>query len=211
VLIVESAGHGLSSQARGEHTVEVHFTALTAALDAVLDEPALLVGNSLGGATALRYAADRPGRVRGLFLTSPAGARYRDAELAAVRDAFRFGSVADARVFLHRVVHRPPPLAGALARVVYARSRSRGIADIVRDAGADHALAPDELARIDVPIRLVWGRSERLLPATALAYWKASLPAHATVVEPDGFGHCPHLDAPLRLARLIAGFGRAVG
>jgi pimeloyl-ACP methyl ester carboxylesterase len=52
----------------------------------------------------------------------------------------------------------------------------------------------------------VWGRSERILPPSALAYFRAHLPAHVEILEPEGFGHCPHLDNPKRLARAITEF-----
>jgi pimeloyl-ACP methyl ester carboxylesterase len=210
VVIVEGAGHGLSGQAAGDYTSDVHLASVTAVLDQLLDEPAVIVGNSLGGAAAVQYALDRPARVLGLFLTSPGGARYDDAALDALRGAFDFRSVDDAQAFVGRVVHRRLPLERAMARMMYARSRSPGIADILRTATRDHAFTPEQLATITAPIRLIWGRSERLLPAAGLAFWKASLPPHALVLEPDGFGHCPHLDDPVRLTRMIASFSRLV-
>lgn len=210
VLIVESAGHGLSGQAAGAYSIDVHFAAITRALDQLVDAPVLVVGNSLGGAAAIQYALDRPSRVLGLFLTSPGGARYDEAGLEGLRDAFRFEGVDDAHAFVARVAHRRLPLERAAARLMYARSRSPGVADILRTATRDHAFSPEELARLTAPIRLVWGRSERLLPPAGLAYWKAHLPSHATVIEPDGFGHCPHLDDPRRLTRMIASFARLV-
>ena len=206
VLVVEGAGHGLSAQARGAYTVEAHLASVAAALDQLLDEPAILVGNSLGGATAMRYAVDRPDRVAGLFLTSPAGARYDDAQVAELRAAFTMRTVDDARAFLGKVVHRASPLARLVAPVVLARAASPGVVDLVRTFGPEHAIT--DCGSIAAPIRVVWGRSERLLPPSALAYFKANLPAHATILEPAGFGHCPHLDDPARLARLIAAFSR---
>jgi pimeloyl-ACP methyl ester carboxylesterase len=210
VIIVESAGHGLSEQAFGEYTVERHMESVTAALDALLDEPAVLVGNSLGGATALRYAVERPARVRGLFLTSPAGAVVGAEAIAEVRRAFEMRTVGDARHFVDRVVARPSRLGPAFARIMLARAGSRSVADLVRTFGDQHAIDGADLARLEVPVRLIWGRDERLLPPAALAYFKAHLPAHATIAEPSGIGHCPHLDDPARLARLIAAFTRRV-
>lgn len=210
VLVIEPAGHGLSEQAHGEYTVERHLESTSAVLDALLDEPAVLVGNSLGGANAIRYALDRPARVRGLFLTSPAGAVVGPEAIAEVRRAFEMRTVTDARHFVDRVVSRPSRLGPVLARVMLARASSRGVTDLLRTFGDEHAIDPADLARLEVPVRLVWGRDERLLPAAALDYFKAHLPAHATISEPAGIGHCPHLDDPARLARLIAGFTRRV-
>ena len=210
VVVVEPAGHGLREQAHGEYTVERHLESTAAVLDAVLDEPAVLVGNSLGGADALRYAIARPSRVRGVFVTSPAGAVVGPEAIAEIRRAFQMRTVADARAFVDRVVARPSPLGPAFARVMLARAASRSIGDLVRSFGDHHAIEPTELARLDVPVRLIWGRDEKLLPAAALEYFRAHLPACATIAEPAGVGHCPHLDDPARLARLIAAFTRQV-
>ena len=48
------------------------------------------------------------------------------------------------------------------------------------------------------------------LPATALAYFRANLPAHAVVEEPHGVGHCPHFDDPAAFAARIVAFARSV-
>jgi pimeloyl-ACP methyl ester carboxylesterase len=45
-----------------------------------------------------------------------------------------------------------------------------------------------------------------LLPASSLAYFRRHLPGHVVIEEPEGFGHCPHVDAPARLARRIVDF-----
>jgi len=209
VIVVEAAGHGRSGRARVPYTAERHFESTAAALDQLLDEPAVLVGNSLGGAAALYYAAERAPRVRGLLLTSPAGAVVDPAHVDEVRRAFAIRTLGDARAFVDRVVHRPVPLLAPLfARVVLARAASPAVRDIL--SGDQHALPADRLSRIRAPLMLVWGRSERLLPRASLDYFRTHLPAHAEVVEPDGLGHCPHLDDPARLVRMIVGFAGRV-
>lgn len=208
VVVIDGAGHGLSEQAHGEYTVDRHLASVAAVLDTVLDEPAVLVGNSLGGASALRYAIDRPARVRGVFVTSPAGAVVGPENIAELRRAFEMRTVADARAFVDRVVARPSPLGPVFARVMLARARSRSISDLVRTFGDEQAIPPEDLARLSVPVRFIWGRGERLLPPAALEYWKAHLPDHVAIVEPSGVGHCPHLEDPARMVRLIAAFTR---
>jgi pimeloyl-ACP methyl ester carboxylesterase len=59
-------------------------------------------------------------------------------------------------------------------------------------------------------VHVVWGRSERLMPAKHLAFFKENLPPHATIEEPEGYGHCPHIDDPESLSRKIVDFARRV-
>jgi pimeloyl-ACP methyl ester carboxylesterase len=56
----------------------------------------------------------------------------------------------------------------------------------------------------------LWGRSEKLLPASALSYFRAHLPKHAIIEEPHGFGHTPQFEEPGRLAERILSFVRDV-
>ena len=64
-----------------------------------------------------------------------------------------------------------------------------------------------DAARIECPVRVVWGTEDRLLawPKTAARFREDWLP-HADWVELDGVGHCPQLDVPAEAAELIAGF-----
>ena len=57
-----------------------------------------------------------------------------------------------------------------------------------------------------MPLLFLWGRSEKLLPASALRYFRAHLPAHAVIEEPVGFGHTPQLEVPGRLAERVLAF-----
>jgi pimeloyl-ACP methyl ester carboxylesterase len=54
------------------------------------------------------------------------------------------------------------------------------------------------------------GQSERLLPASSLAYFRRHLPDHAVIEEPKGFGHSPHFDDPARFAARLIAFMRTV-
>ncbi|HWM88774.1 MAG TPA: alpha/beta hydrolase [Kofleriaceae bacterium] len=206
VIAVESAGHGRSGPPLVEYNLERHRASMTQVLDALLDEPAVFVGNSLGGATAIHYALERPERVRALLLTSPVGGAVEQEVIDDLRRTFSPRTLADARALVDRLFHRPGRLAPLVARLVLARTGSRAVCDLIRNFGPADAFTPEELARLRAPLHLMWGRSERLLPPAMLAYFRAHLPASAVITEPDDFGHCPHLDAPLRFARLVADF-----
>lgn len=203
-------GHGFSPPPAQRMTPELFGEAVTEALDALIDEPAIVCGNSLGGALALRYALDRPAKVRALVLISPAGARISDAELDALRGAFEHTSKADTVAFLGRLYHRRPWFAPIVAGEVRELLRRPVVTELLASATPDHGPSPAELASLTLPVLLLWGRSERLLPPSALAYFRAHLPPHAVIEEPPAYGHCPHFDDPVGVAARVLGFARSI-
>ena len=70
----------------------------------------------------------------------------------------------------------------------------------------DDLLTPGVLARLSMPTLLLWGKRDRILPASSLEFFKRHLPPHAEVEEPWSFGHSPFLEQPEELARRIASF-----
>ncbi len=209
VTVLEAGGHGLSGEPRAEYTPAVHMASMTQALDVLVGEPAIIVGNSLGGATAMRHALARPELVRGLVLISPAGAPVDDDDTAALRRAFDLRTADDAVRFLDRICVRRPPAARLLAGKLIDQAGRSAVRDLLRTASAADALTAAELGRIAVPTWLLWGRAERLLPPSMLTYLRAHLPAHVLVAAPERFAHCPHLDQPDRVARVILDFATA--
>ena len=60
LVIPELPGHGFSARGDRPVTPEILLESVVAAIDHVLDEPAIIYGNSLGGALAIKYALHRP-------------------------------------------------------------------------------------------------------------------------------------------------------
>lgn len=210
LVIPELPGHGFSTRGDRPVTPEILLEALEAALDHVLDEPAIIYGNSLGGALAIKYALSRPDRVRALLLVSPAGAMLPDADWRDLVASFEVDTTREAKHFLEKLYHRPPWFLGLLARDLPALLKKPAVREILASATQAHAPTPAELGSLAMPILFLWGRSEKLLPASALAYFRAHLPAHAVVEEPEGYGHTPQLEVPARLAERLLGFIREV-
>lgn len=208
VVAPDYPGHGFSDEAGLRLTPEALCESIGGALDALVDEPAIVVGNSLGGAVALQYALARPTRVRALILVSPAGAPSSDEEWREIRSTFDVDSSAQADAFLRRLYHRPPWFLPLLARELPAVLQRRAVRDLLDTVRRDHALAPDSLNSLEMPVLLLWGQSDRLLPEAHFDYFARHLPSHAVVERPAGFGHCPHVDAPEALARRIISFVR---
>ena len=210
VILPELPGHGFSAHPEdgGDITADLLLDAISDALDGMLDEPAIVLGNSLGGAVALGYALRRPERVRGLMLVSPAGAKMEADEWRELVSAFDLTTTAEARRFLERVYHRPPWFLALFAHEFPDVLKKPAVRQILASVTPEHSPTPDELALLSMPILLLWGRSERLLPASALAWFRQHLPPQTVIEEPAGFGHAPQLEQPERLAARVVAFAR---
>jgi len=208
VIALEYPGHGFSGPPTRRLSPDVLFESAAHALDELLEEPAVLCGNSLGGAVALHYAVTRPLRVRALCLVSPAGARITDDEMNVLLRSFDMSSRADALDFLERIYHRVPRWWPLLAHELLAVFARPAVRDLLETATVEHAPTAEALRALPMPILLLWGESERLLPASALAYFRANLPPHSVIEQPEACGHSPHLDRPRWIGERIERFVR---
>ena len=210
VIAPEYPGHGFSARPTEPLTTDRLTAAVTELLDRELDEPAIVFGNSLGGGVALTYALERPARVRGLVLSSPAGARMDDAEWKTLLGTFRMDSTAEARSFLTRLYHAPPWWTPLIARDIRALFSREVITQLTASVRPEHGFTAERLASLAMPVLLLWGKSDKIMPRSNLEYFRQNLPAHATVEEPHDFGHCPYLDQPAKLTARILEFAREV-
>ncbi len=206
IIIPELPGHGFSTRGDRAITPELILEAIAGAIDVVLDEPAIVYGSSLGGGIAIKYALEHPALVRALILVSPAGAPLPDDEWQALVETFHVQSPREARAFLERLYHRPPWFLTLLAREFPHVLARPAVREILASATQAHAPSPEDLGRLTMPLLFLWGRSEKLLPASALRYFRAHLPAHAVIEEPEGFGHTPQLEVPGKLAARVLAF-----
>ncbi len=223
-------GHGLSDDPREEQD-------FSQALDGSLNEhflgtlphhdPGVVIGNSLGGWLAIRLALAFPERVKALVLISPAGAPLSDEEYTQFVSGFRFEDARQASTFfakLHGRSHartqgglrgivaeaKHQALGLAAGPVVRALFRRRWIEALPRSISSAHFLSPAELQQLQMPILFIWGKREAIMLPQMREWYRSHLPAHAEFLEPDEFGHCPQLDRPDDLNRLIQAFDERI-
>ncbi|MBK8255856.1 MAG: alpha/beta hydrolase [Polyangiaceae bacterium] len=210
ILAIEAPGHGLSGQPKVDLTPEVLFESMAEVLIRELNEPAIVCGNSLGGAVAVSFAIRHPEWVRGLFLTSPAGAQMDPDAFKGFLEVFNFHSNGEARAFMRRIYHRPPwyaPLVAPELRQMFAR---KAVRDVLTGAHATRLFAPEDIRHLPMPIHLLWGKQDKLMPRENFLFYKDSLPSHAVIEEPDNVGHCPHFDDPQGYLDGIVRFARSI-
>jgi len=209
VVAMDYPGHGFSESAGDKLTPDTLFEAVATVLEEVVPEPAILIGNSLGGGVALYRAVASPEKTLALVLLSPAGARTNDAEWDALRTAFQIRNRREARAFVDRIYVKTPWLVRLIAHEMPTSLQRREVRDILESAGNEYTVEPDELRGLAMPVLFFWGAAERIFTDVQLQYFRAHLPAHAVIDRPKGFGHCPHFDHPRQLVNKVVAFARA--
>lgn len=213
VLAVDLPGHGFSPDyAHGSISVRRHYALLEAWCQQVVGEPAFIIGNSLGGGMTLNLAAQQPGLVRAMALLSPAGADIAPELVDEVLHALNVRTREQAHATFTRLFHRPPLIAPLISGVLLEVYGTRAVRELSEDVRANrYALTPEALRALAMPVLLVWGQGERLLPRECLDYFRTHLPVHAKVREVPRVGHLPHMERPAEVVSELVRFADSHG
>lgn len=206
VVAPDLPAHGFSDAPHGGMRKEALERGLVESLDALIDEPAIVFGNSMGGIGAIRYALARPERVAALVLCSPGGAAMTDAQLRAFVRTFRLETHAEALAFIDRLLARRSRLRHLFAWGVRHRFGRPEMRELLDSVSSSDLLTPAQLRSLSMPVLLLWGRAERILPSTHYGFFRRHLPHHARIETPRDFGHSPFLDDARALADRIIAF-----
>lgn len=223
VISVDLAGHGGSAPLDEPHTVPALARAVVGCLDALgVDEPAHLVGNSLGGAVAMRLAVDHPTRAASLALLNSAGfgaevtialrvlalrplgrlllrpsrVVVRQTERALFADRRHVTAARLAEAF---ATARRPHAARVMLELTSSLGTFRGVAAPWREE------LLDAVAKLDLPVLVVWGDRDLILPATHLDTARTRLPRARTHLFTDT-GHMPQIERVEEVHRLVTDF-----
>jgi len=207
LIVPDMPAHGFSDVPAMGMSAAAIEAALIEALDQVLDEPALIFGNSMGGVAAVRYASVRPGRARGIVLCSPGGAAMNHEELGRFVRSFLLTSHTEALGFVDRLLVEP-----GLMRPLYAWGVRRSFEKapmraLLASLGPADLLSAEQLRALAAPVLLIWGKGDRVFPRSHFRFFRDNLPPHTEVREPAHVGHSPFLEDPDWLAAQIRAFG----
>ncbi|MHB8658186.1 MAG: alpha/beta fold hydrolase [Solirubrobacteraceae bacterium] len=207
VLTPDLRGHGSASD-----LVPVSLEAVLSDLEAIVPEHFTLAGYSMGGRLALHAALTLAGRVERLVLigSSPgiadpaerAARRADDEGLASEIEASGIETFAR-RWALTPVLAGQPPEVAAAVHADRLCNTTAGLARALRGLGTG-ALPSlwDRLGELEMDVMMIVGEHDRKFTSLAgrMAEW---LPAGRVEVV-RGAGHAVHLEAPRRVAELIA-------
>jgi pimeloyl-ACP methyl ester carboxylesterase len=208
VISWDHRGFGRSSARGGPTRPALGVRDLGAVLAAVgASGPIDLVGQSMGGWTALGFALAAPERVRHLVLADTPGGITTPELSAALRGLGRAPLAPDGELGRH------PALGASLARrdparaYLYQMLGAFGEPDLAKIAPALFASAvPDEpLAALAGRVLFVVGAEDALFPPAAIRASAAKVPGARVVEIPDA-GHSPYFEQPEAWNRAVAEF-----
>jgi pimeloyl-ACP methyl ester carboxylesterase len=204
VIMPFHPGFGESDDMEGihePHDLVLHYTELFDVLGLTADVH--LVGLSLGGLLAARFAIEQQHRLRRLVLCCPAGLRV---PAIPQDDLFRIPPEELVPRLVHRMETLVPWLPADPHDVDFTVDRyreTRSTAILLWDHPHDRVL-PRWLGRVRVPTMVVWGADDALVPAALATEWAALLPDAEVRLFPEA-GHLVLDESPDAVAA-IAGF-----
>jgi pimeloyl-ACP methyl ester carboxylesterase len=197
LLVPDLPGHGESGPVEGALPVGDLAESLGALLEARSPgRPVTLIGNSLGGWVSLLYALRHPDRVERVIGISSSGI------FAVLKVPFSPKDHDEARrlVAAIRGPYLPAPSDAELDELVKRVAAGPG-ARLVAGLRAEDFL-DTKAAEIRVPVELIWGEEDGVLP---LDYGRrlASLLPNARFHPLPRCGHMPQVHCPRELSRLL--------
>jgi len=231
VLAPDLPGFGRTPPAGRAITVTAGQRSLHRFLETAVGEPAILVGNSMGGLIAMLQAAREPASVAGLVLVAPAQPRVRGVELAVQVLFTIYAMPGVAHWFLRSRAARlgPEGLVAELLQLL-CTDGSR-VPEAVRRAHVELARARLEtmpwandaflsatrsllalilrrrryykmIVGVVAPTLLIHGRDDRLVPLAASRALLRRKPGW--ILETfDDIGHVPQLESPARFVDVV--------
>jgi pyruvate dehydrogenase E2 component (dihydrolipoamide acetyltransferase) len=209
VYALDLPGHGGSTKT----LVDPSLGGLAAAVEQFIDllqlRSANLVGHSMGGAVAAMIALRRRSLVRSLTLISPAGlgeeinAGYINGFVAAETRR-------DLKPVLQHLFANPDLISRSMIDDLLKYKRLDGVPKALQGLAAaifpngrqPNSLA-EQLAEADIPIQIIWGAKDAIIPST-----HARNVPRAKVALIEEAGHMAQMEAPTKVNDLIGAMAR---
>ena len=223
VLALSLPGHGDSAPAVGGYAPGRDRAPFVAGfLDTLGVGPLDLVGNSVGGAVALRLALADPRRVRTLTLVDSAGLGRAVnrlltlvtlpvlGELAILLSQMPGGDLQRTTMSAAMLFAQPWRVPAeffieqhALGRRPGQLEASTAMARALFDANGQREVLLDRLPTLTMPTLVIWGGCDYVLPASQAQAAVDRLP-HGRLALLADCGHLPHVECPDRFATVLS-------
>ena len=188
-------GFGRTPLAPEGTKIQTHVLYLKRFLDVLGYPRVTLVGNSLGGWIATRFAVEYPERVERLYLLNSAGLRRQNMHSPYVEDRV------EAMNSIKQMLGYPLPVPGFVLDALIRNAQSPAYAGFIRDYDPREEL-DTVLADVVAPTTIIWGEDDNLLPLICAYDFHHGISNSELVLLPRA-GHMPQLQNPVKVARII--------
>lgn len=208
VYALELPGHGGSSKDVGPGDLEFFVDAVQQFLDSLELDRVHLVGHSLGGLVAATLTLRDPQRALSLTLVASAGlgeeinGEYLDGFVSATSRRELKPALELLFADTGQVTRQLVDDVLKYKRIDGVDAALRSIADHVFGDGRQHVLVGDRLAELGVPLLVLWGEQDRIIPPEHARH----VPERAEVHVLEGSGHSPHMEAAGDVNRVMERF-----
>ncbi len=205
VYALDLPGHGASAKDVGEGGVAALAETVAGFMEALNIDKAHLVGHSLGGAIVLKVALNLPGKVASLALIGSAGLG------ADINDSYLSGFISaerrkDLKPHVEKLFSDPALVTRQLINDLLAFKRIDGVQaalETIQGAfapgGSQALVMRDEIEKLEIPIMVVWGSGDQIIPASHAE----GLPGSVRVEVMAGQGHMVQMEAASEINKLI--------
>jgi pimeloyl-ACP methyl ester carboxylesterase len=190
----------------GDHALEFLLECLESWIEDLGLQDFVLVGNSLGGHLAARYAHKHAERVRNLILTGSSGLYENNISTSyPKRGNFQYIKERVAYTF-----YDPAVATDELIREIFAiTTNPRKCLSVIRMAKATQRnYIGDQCKEIKVPTLIIWGKNDRITPPEVAESFHRLIP-HSSLEWIDQCGHAPMMEQPARFNSILEGYLRA--
>jgi pyruvate dehydrogenase E2 component (dihydrolipoamide acetyltransferase) len=208
VISFDLPGHGGATKEVGRGDGESLADAIEGMAASLGIEQVHLVGHSMGGAIAAVLASRRPDLVASLSLIASAGLGP-EINGPFIEGFVRVARRREAVENLNLLVHNPALISRMMDEEVLRYKRLDGVTEaLTRIAEAWFAGGRQVLdlrgpvAELRMPVQLIWGREDRIIPVAHAEALAARFPVHIL----DQAGHLPHMEKAAEVNRLVKSF-----
>ena len=209
VWSIDLPGHGNSFEFSMTYESKTLFDEYTKVLKAFLANAGLkkvhLIGHSLGGGIALKFALNHQNSVSSLTLFSPMGLG-KSINKKFIENFAKSESVKDIRESLNLLFYKNSWVTDSLVNATVLQHQNPEfrkilcrIATLLQKKDKQNWQIRDELQNLSIPIKLIWGKEDLILPYSHAQGLPGSIAVH---IFPNT-GHMVHIEQSQLINRLI--------
>jgi pimeloyl-ACP methyl ester carboxylesterase len=217
VVVADLRGHGRSGHVKDGYGLMQYVSDVAALLGHLGDQPAAVMGHSLGAMISIGLASEHPGAVRAVVLEDPPLGAFNGQPFTNRPELGRFIAMRE----MARAGHPPAELARLLAaempgvNPLAPRARARSLSQIdpdvlsaiIENRSIEGYNLEERLRRVQAPTLLLQGNPDRGgALSDAEAAWAASLLPDCVQISLPNVGHGIHGEQPAQFGQLVTSF-----